>query len=216
MARRATAHALNLKDSRRRCPRRSACGLSQRRARPQGRPRGRHRRRGSKWARRHHEPDPRPDRRQGLPRRDRAQHEAQRHADVRARLQHPLPHHHPARRRRCDAGRAQGFRATASARSSPKAAASPAWSRSEQDASGTALALALSYAKAIGCTRAGVLVTTIHRKRPRPTSSANRPCSAAAPAPLVKAGLRDSGRGGLPARTWPTSRCSTNSSSSST
>jgi ketol-acid reductoisomerase len=30
----------------------------------------------------------------------------------------------------------------------------------EQDASGTALALALSYAKAIGCTRAGVLETT--------------------------------------------------------
>jgi ketol-acid reductoisomerase len=36
----------------------------------------------------------------------------------------------------------------------------PALVAVEQDASGTALALALSYAKAIGCTRAGVLQTT--------------------------------------------------------
>jgi ketol-acid reductoisomerase len=36
----------------------------------------------------------------------------------------------------------------------------PALVAVEQDASGTALALALSYAKAIGCTRAGVLETT--------------------------------------------------------
>ena len=36
----------------------------------------------------------------------------------------------------------------------------PALVAVEQDASGTALALALSYAKGIGCTRAGVLATT--------------------------------------------------------
>ncbi len=47
-----------------------------------------------------------------------------------------------------------------SAKSSPKAAACPALVAVEQDASGTALALALSYAKGIGCTRAGVLATT--------------------------------------------------------
>ena len=50
--------------------------------------------------------------------------------------------------------------ATVSVRSSPKAEASPALVAVEQDASGHALAQALSYAKGIGCTRAGVLETT--------------------------------------------------------
>ncbi len=51
----------------------------------------------SKWADVIMEPHARPDRRQGLPRRDRPQHEAQRHPHVRARLQHSLPHYHTTR-----------------------------------------------------------------------------------------------------------------------
>ncbi|MEZ5270614.1 MAG: hypothetical protein R2789_19400 [Microthrixaceae bacterium] len=49
-----------------------------------------------------------------------------------------------------------------------------------QDASGNAKALALSYADAIGGTRAGVLETTPSKKRPRRISSVNRWCSAVA------------------------------------
>jgi ketol-acid reductoisomerase len=56
----------------------------------------------------------------------------------------------------------------------------PALIAVEQDASGGAQALALSYAKGIGGTRAGVIKTTF-RKRPRRTSSASRPSSAVAP-----------------------------------
>jgi len=48
----------------------------------------------------------------------------------------------------------------------------------EQDASGTAKALALAYAKGLGCTRAGVLETTLPRKR-KLISSGEQPCSAA-------------------------------------
>ena len=50
--------------------------------------------------------------------------------------------------------------ATASARSSSKAAARPALLAVHQDATGTRPRLALSYARALGCTRAGVLETT--------------------------------------------------------
>ena len=55
-----------------------------------------------------------------------------------------------------------------------------------QDATGVGRATALAYARGIGCTR-GVIETTFS-ERPRPTCSASRPCSAAAP-PLVKAGF---------------------------
>ena len=58
------------------------------------------------------------------------------------------------------ARRAPSPPATASARSSPKAAAYPLSSPSSRTPAAHALALALSYAKAIGCTRAGVLQTT--------------------------------------------------------
>ena len=50
--------------------------------------------------------------------------------------------------------------AIACAKSSPKAAARPGLIAIHQDASGNAHALALSYAKGIGCTRAGVIETT--------------------------------------------------------
>jgi ketol-acid reductoisomerase len=56
-----------------------------------------------------------------------------------------------------------------------------------QDATGTAHALTLSYLKGIGCTRAGVLETT-SRKKPRPTSSASRPCFCGGVSALIKAG----------------------------
>jgi len=57
----------------------------------------------------------------------------------------------------------------------------PALIAIEQDASGKAKALALSYAKGLGCTRAGVLETT-SRKKPRLTSSESKRFFAAASA----------------------------------
>ena len=51
-----------------------------------------------------------------------------------------------------------------------------------QDASGSAKVLALSYAKALGCTRAGVIETRLSAKKPKLTSSASRPFCAAASA----------------------------------
>ena len=58
------------------------------------------------------------------------------------------------------ARRAEGPRATSCAASTPRAPACPASSRSQQDATGNARALALAYAKGIGCTRGGVIETT--------------------------------------------------------
>ena len=55
----------------------------------------------------------------------------------------------------------------------------PALVAVHQDASGKARDIALAYARGIGCARAGVLETTFTR-RPRPTSSVSRRCSAAA------------------------------------
>ena len=79
---------------------------------------------------------------------------------VRARLQHPLPHHHAARRRsmsRSSPPRRPGHRVR---EVFTEGGGVPGLVAVEQDASGHALALALSYAKGIGCTRAGVLETT--------------------------------------------------------
>ena len=46
----------------------------------------------------------------------------------------------------------------------------------EQDATGNARALALAYAKGIGCTRGGVIETTLQgRDRDRPVRRAGRP-----------------------------------------
>jgi ketol-acid reductoisomerase len=54
----------------------------------------------------------------------------------------------------------------------------PALIAVHQDATGSARARALAYAHGIGAARAGVLETTFKR-RPRPTCSASRRCSAA-------------------------------------
>ena len=55
----------------------------------------------------------------------------------------------------------------------------PALVAVQQDATGKALDRALAYAAGLGVARAGVLETTF-RQKPKPTSSANRPCFAAA------------------------------------
>ncbi len=66
----------------------------------------------------------------------------------------------PACGRGREHGGAQEPRATACARSSARAAACPALVAVHQDASGPARALALAYARGLGCTRAGVIETT--------------------------------------------------------
>jgi ketol-acid reductoisomerase len=60
-------------------------------------------------------------------------------------------------------------------------AGTPALLAIHQDASGKAKEVALSYAKGIGVTRAGVIETTLPRRR-RPICSASKPCCAAASA----------------------------------
>ena len=109
--------------------------------------------------RRHHEPHPRPDRSQGLPRRNRAQPEAparpscSRTASTSASAPSTRP---PTSTSRSSPPRPP---ATASAKSSPKAAASPRSSPSSRMPAATLSPWPL-YAKGIGCTRAGVLETT--------------------------------------------------------
>ena len=69
----------------------------------------------------------------------------------------------------------------------------------EKDASGNAWDLALSYAKGIGGTRAGVLEDDLHRgDRDRPLRRAGRPLRR--PGRADQGRLRDPGRGRLPAR----------------
>ena len=77
----------------------------------------------------------------------------------------------------------------------------------EQDYTGKAKDLALAYASGIGAGRAGILETTF-RRRPRPTSSASRLCSAAVSASSsTPASTRWWKRATLPR--WPTSRPAT-------
>ena len=85
---------------------------------------------------------------------------AGKHADVRARLQHPVRHDH--RRVRTSTSRwwRRSRRATASASCMSKAPARRRSSPSTRTRPGTAKALTLSYAKGIGVTRAGVIETT--------------------------------------------------------
>ena len=58
-----------------------------------------------------------------------------------------------------------------------------------QDATGKAKELALAYAKGIGGHARRRASRPPSRRRPRPTSSASRPCSAAACTELIKAGF---------------------------
>ena len=84
----------------------------------------------------------------------------------------------------------------------------------EQDASGNALALALSYAKAIGCTRAGVLETTFTEETETDLFGEQAVLCGGASA-LVKAVSKPSSKPAT-SPSSPTSKSSTNSSSSST
>ena len=86
----------------------------------------------------------------------------------------------------------------------------PALIAVEQDPKGEGEALALSYAKAIGGTRAGV-IRPPSRTRPRPTCSVSRPCCAAAPRSSSRRASRSWSRPGTHPSS-PTSRCSTSSS----
>ena len=85
--------------------------------------------------------------------------DAGQHADVRARLQHPLRLHRAAGRRRRHDGGAEVARAPR-ARGVRRGRRHAGAARVHQDATGNARALALSYARALGTTRAGVLETT--------------------------------------------------------
>ena len=90
------------------------------------------------------------------PRRDRRRQ----HAAVRPRLLDPLRRGRAAARRRRRARRAEGPRPPRAPPVPRGLAASPAWSRSTRTRPATRKALALAYAKGIGCTRGGVIETT--------------------------------------------------------
>jgi ketol-acid reductoisomerase len=106
--------------------------------------------------RRHHDPRAGHDGAEGVPRVDRPAPDRRQDADVRARLQHPLRHGDAAegRRRLDDCAEVAGPPRPRAVR---RGGGTPALVAIEQDATGKALALALSYGKAIGTTRAGVL-----------------------------------------------------------
>ncbi len=74
----------------------------------------------------------------------------------------------------------------------------PALVAVHQDASGHALANALAYASGIGCTRAGVLETSF-REETETDLFGEQAVLCGGVTALVKAGLRDADRGGLPA-----------------
>ena len=76
----------------------------------------------------------------------------------------------------------------------------------EKDASGSAWDLALSYAKAIGGTRAGALKTTFKEDRDRPVRRAGRACGGVSE--LIKAGFATWSRRATSLR-WPTSSACT-------
>ena len=92
--------------------------------------------------------------------RDPRRHRRGQHAPVRPRLLDPLRRGRAAGRRRRRRWSRRRAPATSCAASSPKAAACPGLIAVEQDATGNARALALAYAKGIGCTRGGVIETT--------------------------------------------------------
>jgi ketol-acid reductoisomerase len=83
----------------------------------------------------------------------------------------------------------------------------PALIAVEQDASGGAKALALSYAAAIGGARAGVIETTFKEE----TCSASRPCSAAARPRWCRPASRCSPRRATPLRSRTSSACTSSS-----
>ena len=105
-----------------------------------------------------------------------------------------------AGRRRREHDRAQGPRPPRARDSTRPAAASPRSSPSTRTPAGQAKADRALVRARPSAPRARASSRRRSPRRPRPISSASRPCSAAACRALVKAGLRDAGRGRLPAR----------------
>ena len=97
---------------------------------------------------------------QALRRVDRAEPEGRRRALLRPRLQHPLRLHQAAGATSTSRWSRRRARATWCAASSSTARACPCWSRSSRTPPARRFELALSYAKAIGGTRAGAIKTT--------------------------------------------------------
>ena len=123
-------------------------------------------------------------------------HRRGQHAAVRARLLDPLRRDRcrpPASTWRWSRPRAP---ATSCAASSPRAAACPALIAVEQDATGNARALALAYAKGIGCTRGGVIETTFKDETETDLFGEQAVLCGGA-SELVQAGFRDARRGRL-------------------
>ena len=98
--------------------------------------------------------------RKHLRRGDRAEPDRRQGALLRPRLQHPVRPDHAAGRRGRGDGRPEGPRPPGPPPVSSTARACPCLVAVEQDATGNACALALSYAKGIGGTRAGAIKTT--------------------------------------------------------
>ncbi len=136
--------------------------------------------RGGGGGRRHRHPRPRPAPAEALRRGDRPAARRGRHPGLRPRLQHPLRLHHPARGRRRLHGRPQGPRATSCVASTSTAAACPCSSRSRRTPPATPGRSPCPTPRAsAACAPAASRPPS--PRRPRPTCSASRPCSAAAP-----------------------------------
>ena len=153
------AHALNLRDS----------GVDVRVALREGTAAGQGRgrraarhvaRRGRRRGRRHHDPAAR-HRAEGRVRRvRRAEPQRRRHAHVRPRLQHPLRADRASARRGRDDGGAERPRSPRAPDVHRGRRGARPWSRCTRTRPARLATLALSYANAIGATRAGVLDTT--------------------------------------------------------
>ena len=155
--------------------------------------------RGGRGGRRRDDPRPgyRPEGR--LRRRDRAEPATRPAADVRPRLQLPLQADRPAGRRRRRDGRPEGARATSSGASTRPAAACPRCSPSSATRAAPARARVLAYARALGCTRAGVLETTFAEETETDLFG-EQSVLCGGHGGARQDGLRDARRGGLPAR----------------
>lgn len=118
--------------------------------------------------------------RRGVPRRDRAEHQEGRDAGLRARLQHPLRAGRAARRPRRRDDRAEGPRPHGRARPTRRRRRCRCWSPSTRTARASRATLRCrTRARSAAARRASSRPTSA--KRPKPTSSASRPCCAAAP-----------------------------------
>ena len=157
---------------------------------------GRRRRRGR---RRHDDPAARPDPAPGLRGVDQGRPDQGQDADVRPRLQHPLQPGGAAGGRGRLHDRPQGARATSMRDLFTQGPGVPALVAVYQDVSGKARDMALAYGKGVGCTRAGVIETTF-KEETETDLFGEQTTLCGGVSHLIKAGLRDARRGGLPAR----------------